>query len=127
MNEKPIKYCCEFYSTKFKGKDMKDAYLRACKWYATNVLSKDELQNVYVEYEKDEQSPTVTLHLYVSLTEEATRMEHCNMCKEVSKSFLFSEDVHCSECKLNGYFNRVDNKIEIKRLFYRELIDRNWE
>jgi hypothetical protein len=29
MNDKPIKYCREFYKTKFKGKNMKDAYLRA--------------------------------------------------------------------------------------------------
>ena len=125
-SEKPIRYCQEFYTVKFKGKDMKDAYLRACKWYATNVLSKDELQNVYAEYEKDTQSPTVTLHLYATLDEETTRFEHCNICKEVHNSFLYSETLHCGDCKLRGYQKRVDNKLEVKRLYYRELIERNW-
>ena len=127
MIEKPIKYCQEFYSTKFKGKNMKDAYLRACKWYATNVLSKDELQNVYIEYEKSEQSPTVTIHLYASITEEAAKQEHCNVCKEFNRSFLFNEESNCNECKLKGYHSRIEQKIEVKRLYYRELIDRNWE
>ena len=40
-----IKYSTEFFSISFSGKNMKDAYLKACKWYATNVLSKDELHN----------------------------------------------------------------------------------
>lgn len=127
MDKKPIKYCQEFYTTKFKGKNMKDAYLRACKWYATNVLSKDELQNVYVEYEKDEQSPTVTIHLYASLTEDLVRQEHCSICKEFSKSFLCGEETNCGDCKLKGYYNRINQKIEIKKLYYREIIDRNWE
>ena len=127
MSEKPIKYCQEFYTTKFRGKDMKDAYMRACKWYATNVLSKDELYNVYAEFEKDGQSPTVTIHLYATLMEDAARQEHCNICKEFSKSFLCGENTNCSDCKLKGYFNRVDQKIEVKSLYYRELIDRNWE
>ena len=54
-SDRPIRYCQEFYTVKFRGKNMKDAYLRACKWYATNVLSKDELQDIQVKYEKDEQ------------------------------------------------------------------------
>lgn len=127
MNDKPIKYCREFYKTKFKGKNMKDAYLRACKWYATNVLSKDELQNVYAEYEKDTQSPTITIHLYATLTEELVKDEHCRICKDVSKSFLCGEETKCNECKLRGYHNRLEQKIETKSLYYRELIDRSWE
>lgn len=125
--DKPIKYCREFYRIRFRGKNLKDAYLRACKWYATNVMSKDELQNTFAEYEKEEQSPTVVLHLYVSLAEDAVRQEHCNICKEVNKSFLGSDDCDCSNCKLHGYYNRIDRKIETKSLYYREIIDRNWE
>lgn len=125
-SDRPIRYCQEFYTVKFRGKNMKDAYLRACKWYATNVLSKDELQDVQVKYEKDEQSPTVTLHLFATLDENTVRFEHCNICKEVHKSFLCNETLHCSDCKLGGYQKRVDQKIEVKRLYYRELIERNW-
>lgn len=122
-----MKYTEEFYCTRFKGKDRKDAYLRACKWYATNVLSKDELHNVHAEFEKEEQSPTITLHLYITLYEDQVREEHCRICKEVHKSFLMNENVNCDECKLKGYQKRVDQKIAIKKAYYRELIERNWE
>ena len=40
-------------SKKFNGTNMKDAYMKAVKWYATNVLAKNELQEVTCSYEKD--------------------------------------------------------------------------
>lgn len=123
---KGLLYTEEFSTIKFTGKTMKDAYLRAVKWYSTNVLAKDELHNVQVEYEKvqDEQSPTIILHLYTSLSEEEVRAAHCEICKETHKSFIMSEETNCEWCKLKGYQNRCDRHIEIKKSYYRELLER---
>lgn len=55
-----IHFSEEFYKRSFTADDMKSAYLKAVKWYASNVLSKAELQRVHVEFIKDEQSPTTT-------------------------------------------------------------------
>lgn len=119
-----LKYSTEFFSMSFYGKNMKDAYLKACKWYATNVLSKDELQNIEVSYEKDMQSPTVTIHLYVTIKESDIRDEHCSVCKSVHSKAFCSEDTNCAWCRINGYQNRVDAKIAIKKDYYRDLLNR---
>ena len=119
-------YTEEFASRKFTGKSMKDAYLKAVKWYASNVMAKDELRNVQVEYEKvhDEQSPTIILHLYASLVEEEVRAAHCNICRESYKSFFISEETNCAWCKIKGYQNRCDRHIEIKKSYYKQLLER---
>ena len=46
-----LKYSEEFMSKKFTGKNMKDAYMKAVKWYATNVLANDELHGKTMEEE----------------------------------------------------------------------------
>ncbi len=119
-------YTEEFASRKFTGKNMKDAYMKANKWYATNVLAKDELRSVQVEYEKvyDEQSPTIILHLYASLIEEEVRTAHCNICRESHKSFFISEETNCAWCKIKAYQNRCDQHIEIKKSYYKQLLER---
>ena len=119
-------YTEEFASRKFTGKSMKDAYLKAVKWYATNVMAKDELRNVQVEYEKvhDEQSPTIILHLYASLVEEEVRAAQCNICRESHKSFCISEETNCAWCKIKGYQNSCDRHIEIKKSYYKQLLER---
>ena len=48
---------------------MKEAYLNACKWYATNVISKDEIRDVQVQFEKQNDSPSIVLRLFVTVEE----------------------------------------------------------
>ena len=120
-----IKYSTEFFSISFSGKNMKDAYLKACKWYATNVLSKDELHNIEVMYEKDKQSPTVTLHLFATLYEQSLIDEHCDVCKSAHNALFCSSNTNCEWCKIHGYRNRLNQKMSIKKEYYKEKIKRN--
>lgn len=117
-----ISYDEEFYKRKFVGATMKDAYLKACKWYASNVLSKDELHNVHVRFDKDQQSPTVTIRLYAEIDESEVRKQHCTCCEEMHHSFFINENNNCNICAAKGYQNRVDQKMKIKKAYYRELI-----
>lgn len=120
-----LRYTDEFYSKKFTGKTIKEAYLKACKWYASNVIAKDELRNVFVEYEKhDEQSPTVVIHLYASLIEEQVRVDHCAICRETHKSMFLSDNTNCEWCKVKGYQNRMDQHMEIKKSYFARLLER---
>ena len=82
--------------------------------------------NNQVEYEKvhDEQSPTIILHLYTSLIEEEVRADHCNICRESHKSFFISEETNCAWCKIKGYQNRCDQHIEVKKSYYKQLLER---
>lgn len=104
------KYAKEFYSQMFRASNLKDAYLKACKWYAQVVLSKD-LNNVMVEYIKDSTTNTVTAKLYGTMEELATKEQHCIICKESHKSFYMSEETNCSWCKIRAYQNRIETNI----------------
>lgn len=115
----------EFYRKSFTAEEMKDAYMKAIKWYATNVLSKDELHNVQVEFEKktnEQQLPTVVIHLFAVLSEKEVFDQHCQCCKEMHRSFFINENNNCNICAAAGYQNRLEQKIEIKRSYYAELI-----
>lgn len=119
-----LKNAEEFASKKFMGHTMKEAYLKACKWYASNVLASDELKNVLVDYEKvhDEQSPTVVIHLYVTSNQDEVMNHHCQICKETHKAFYINDETNCNWCRLKGYEERCKNSIELKKSYYKELL-----
>lgn len=122
-----VKYCQEFFSKIFVGATMKEAYLKACKWYATMVLSKNELKDVLVEYIKNgddiNQLPSVTVKLYAHHSPKEIKGMHCKACSEIHK-FYFKNDIHCSNCNLQAYQKRVIESIQIKSSFYSEKINR---
>lgn len=123
-----IHFSEEFYKRSFTADDMKSAYLKAVKWYASNVLSKAELQRVHVEFIKDEQSPTITIHLFAVLDDEQEVFSrHCKCCEEMHHSFFINENNNCNICAAKGYQNRMEQKIKIKRDYYKELLRRHVE
>ncbi len=119
-----IKYSEEFAKKKFTADSMKEAYLKACKWYASNVLAKDEMHEVQVVFEKDKHSPTVTIHLSVVLKEREVLEQHCQCCKEMHHSFFINEDTICNRCSAMGYQRRMEQKIQIKKTYYKELLSK---
>ena len=124
---KPITYSKEFFKKKFMADTMKTAYMDACKWYDTNVLSKDELHNVQVEFEKghdESQFPTVTIHLFATLDEETLRERHCKICRETNSLFYMHTNNNCNKCEANAYQRRTDDMLRVKLEYYRELISK---
>ena len=121
-----IKYSREFYKKSFSADTMKAAYLSAVKWYSTYVLSKDEFENVQVQFIKDSKNgefPTITVHLFaVQDGEKDVMAHHCKCCKEMHSSFFINEDTHCNRCSALGFQNRLEQKINIKKDFYKELL-----
>ena len=119
-----IYYSKEFFKKKFTADTMKKAYMSACKWYATAVLSKDELHNVQVEFEKitNEQFPTVTVRLFAVLSEDELRERHCKICKEHYSAFYMNSAAPCNKCEANAYQRRTDEMLRIKLEYYRGLI-----
>ena len=125
-----IKYSREFYKKSFTGDSMKVAYLNAAKWFATNVLSKAEFVNVHAQYIKDDKgkSPTVTIHLFAVLDNEADVMKyHCECCREMHRHFFINEDTHCNRCSALAFQNRLEEKIGIKKDYYKEMLRKRLE
>lgn len=120
-----IKYSREFYKKSFTADDMKTAYLSAVKWYSTNVLSKAEFVNVHVQFIKEDEAefPTITIRLFaVQDGEKDVMSHHCQCCKDMHHSFFINEDTNCDRCSALGFQKRLEQKINIKRDWYRELL-----
>ena len=125
-----IKYSREFYKKSFTADTMKSAYLSAGKWYSTNVLSKAEFINVHVQFVKDDKAefPTIIMHLFaVQDGEQDVMTQHCACCKEMHHSFFINEDTHCSRCSALGFQNRLEQKINIKKDYYKEMLRKRLE
>ena len=124
---KMVKYSKEFFKKKFSADTMKNAYMNACKWYATNVLSKDELHNVLVEFvkEKNEQLPTVTIRLSATLDENELRERYCKICRESHNLFYMNNNYNCNRCETKAYQTRTDDMLRVKLEYYRELLRRS--
>lgn len=123
---KMIKFSKEFFKKSFEADTMKNAYMNACKWYATNVLSKAELHNVQVEFVKEtgKQFPTVTIHLFAVLSEDELRERHCKICREYHGLFFMNNNHSCDKCEVKAYQRRADEMLLIKLEYYKELLKR---
>ena len=120
------KYTDTVYQRSFSAKNMKEAYLKACKWYASNVLSKDELHDVQVEYIKDDKKqPTVTVRLFVSIEEADIKAHHCAICKESHKTFFINENCNCAWCKIDAFDRRLKQQLKIKKGYIKSKLERN--
>lgn len=121
-----IVYSKEFFKKKFVAETMKIAYMDACKWYATNVLSKDELHNVQIEFEKNSKGefPTVVIHLFAVLSENELRERYCKLCKESHSLFFMNHNYNCNRCEAKAYQLRTDDMLKVKLEYYRQLISK---
>ena len=121
-----VKYSKEFFKKKFTAETMKEAYMKAVKWYATNVISKDELHSVQIEFEKvkDSEFPTITMHLHAVLSEDELRERYCKLCKESHSMFYMNSNYNCNRCEAKAYQARTDDMLRVKLEYYRELISK---
>lgn len=118
-----------FYTQKigkktFWGASVKEAYLSACKWYASNVIVKNDLQDVQVEFLKLKDKSAVEIVLYVSLPEDDIMEKHCNCCKEMHKSFFINEDTHCDKCSAISFQKRLRQIMSVKISCYKSKLDK---
>lgn len=114
-----ICYSKQFAQKTFKGASTKEAYMKAVKWYASNIIARDELHEVQVEFVKGINQ--VTLKLYAVFSEQVVRDQHCAICREMHKSFFINEANNCNVCNASAYQRRLDQKISIKHQYYKEL------
>lgn len=124
---KPITYSRKFFEMKFTAETMKAAYMNACKWYATNVLSKDEIHDIQVEFVKgynEQQNPVVTIHLFAVLDESEITERYCKVCREMNNSFLAKKLIDCEKCELTQFNARKDETLRNKAAYYKELLSK---
>jgi len=116
-----VKYAVEFACKTFEGKNQKDAYLKGMKWYATNVLARDELHKVQISVEKIVPN-AIKLHMYVAIDEQEVREQQCSICKEAHRTLFWNGNYNCSSCNVNAYCKRLEDKIKTARYWCQEKI-----
>ena len=91
-----------FYEREFKAKKSKDAYLKACKFVASNIISassKVEVSKVtwdIVRVSNDDDLPTFRLTLYYKFDDTEFMKQTCEACKQFHKSFFINENFNYS-------------------------------
>lgn len=123
-------YIEKFYEREFKAKDSKEAYLKACKFVASNIVSKDskvEVTKVVWDVvrieDKEENLPTFRLTLYFKFDDTEFMQQTCNACKQFHKSFFINENYNCSRCNKVGYESNIKNKLSIGASYFIKLLD----
>lgn len=117
-----ICYSKQFGQKTFSGESVKDAYMKAAKWYASNIIAKDKLHEVQVEFVKG--TNQVTIKLFAVLPEQVIRDRHCAICREVHHSFFINEANNCNVCDAGAYQRRMAETMSIKYNYYKELFSK---
>lgn len=121
----------KFYERKFVAKDSKNAYLKACKFVASNVISKASKVEatkvtwdvIPVESSGDNDLPTFMLTLYVKFDDSEFMKMTCERCKEFHKSFFVNENFNCDRCNKVSYEKHLEQKLDIMTGWFKEVLD----
>ena len=124
-----MKYIQKFYERNFIADDSKSAYLKACKFVASNIISegsKVEAEKVTWKVEKTESVnglPTFKLTLFYTFDDVEFMEQTCKACKEFHKSFFINENFNCDRCNKVGYAKNIQNKLLIGSEYYKKKLD----
>lgn len=122
-------YIQKFYEREFKDDDPKKAYLKACKFVASNIISKGskvEVSKVTWDVARVEQEgdlPTFRLTLYYRFDDTDFMKQTCDACKEFHKSFFINENFNCNRCNKVGYEKNIEQKLMIGSEYIRKMLD----
>ena len=113
----------KFYSKTFNGPTMKDAYLKACKWVATNILADDEIsKDVMWRIIKSKDLPTVELELYGMVNDSEHVSQFCRSCKQFHTLFYINQQQNCNCCNMKAYRSQAEEKGRLKKNYKRKLL-----
>lgn len=120
----------KFYERDFRSEKPKNAYLKACKFIASNVInkgSKVEVEKVTWDIKRididEDDLPTFRLSLYYKFDDTQFMQQTCEACKEFHKSFFINENYNCSRCNKVGYEKNIEQKLMIGTEHFRKLLD----
>lgn len=119
---KQLFYGYKFADKEFAGTTTKQAFLNACKWYATYVIAPDRIHGISVEFIKHKTEPKVTIVLYATLDQVEAMEDHCKICREVHTLFYSNTGYNCDRCEVKAYIKRLEQKAAIKSGYCDEML-----
>lgn len=126
-----VVYISKFYEHNFKASNSKDAFLKACKFVASAVISKSskvEADRVTwdvkrVDSDDRDSLPTFRLTLYYKFDDTEFMKQTCAACKEFHCSFFINENYNCNSCNKVGYEKNVKEKLTIGSEYMKKMLD----
>lgn len=107
----------------FSDEDSKEAYLKACKWVATNIISKVEAGSDTfwnITKKKDTRLPTFVLDVHTMIDSVDHEKSFCGSCKEFHNSFFINEEYNCNSCKFMAFTKQIEQRLVIKKQYRKE-------
>ena len=116
-----------FFSKEFSASESKDAYLKACRWVANNVVSKTtDIGETFWKIEKvlsTESKTTFKLELYCTIDMKEETKKFCERCKSFHKSFFINENYNCSRCYMMASSEGTKTKLKNKKQYRKERMN----
>lgn len=109
-----ILYIKKYGEKTFYGFSVKEAYMKACKWYATYIISKCKFKDAQVEIQKNESKRSVTLVLYTSIQKDEVDRITCECCREVNMGLFLTGELNCDTCKAKSLMRRSEKMLAEK-------------
>ena len=107
----------------FKGKNHKDAYMKAIKWYASYIMSNKNTSDCLVQYVKV-QNDVIVATVYACLSKNEIDKKHCEICKQMHNSFFISQETNCAWCNTKAYMNRITDRLHNKLNFVKNEMNK---
>lgn len=115
-----LKYTEKFDKRVFIGDTTKDAYLKACKWYATNIMAKGLEDTIIVNYKKTSDCEVI-MTLSIQLGQEI-KDKHCTICHEAHSAFFLNNKEDCDRCNMLAFHKRVHESMATKKSYFKDLL-----
>lgn len=118
-------YAQQIKRMEFTGETSKDAYLKACKWVANNLESKEGFKKLVYKIQKVKKNSSdnvFELCVFLLIDEKEIRERHCKICKEFHVTFFKNDFLSCNECKLNAFYERRGEVVGRMKSLVREKL-----
>lgn len=117
-----------FHTQEFTAETGKEAYLRACTWYAKYVMNKNskvEVTKVLFKAEMIEgrDSPTCKLELYTLFDDTDFNKGRCDACAQFHSLFYINEQYNCQKCSQSGYRADLDKRTGRIADYYKQQLN----
>lgn len=115
------------YEQEFKGKSYKDAYKKATKWVASNIIANNievtwKIVKIPVELTTKVNGCRVKLSLFVELDIEDHFIKRCNVCTSFHTKFYINQQMNCDKCNAKALLDTAKDKLKIKKQYIKEKI-----
>lgn len=108
---------------KFEGANYKDAFLKANKWVASNIIAKD--LEVTWKITKDKNNSItyiVVLKIYAELDVKEHMIQRCKACSSFHSKFYINQQLNCNICNAKALAESSQEKLKIKIQYIKEKI-----